>query len=84
MNPARTRFPRHATPPSYAGTDSDPAPGWSRIAPQTGVAVELEPGDRLTVLDPLGEQVSDKVAALADWIELNLPQVLAQREERAA
>lgn len=32
----------------------------------------------------LGEQVSDKVAALADWIELNLPQVLAQRDERAA
>ena len=35
-------------------------------------------------LAPLGEQVSDKVAALADWIELNLPQVLALREERAA
>ena len=35
-------------------------------------------------LTQLGEQVSDKVAALADWIELNLPQVLAQREERAA
>ncbi|HEM6743610.1 TPA: winged helix-turn-helix transcriptional regulator [Citrobacter farmeri] len=35
-------------------------------------------------LTPLGELVSDKVAALADWIELNLPQVLAQREERAA
>ena len=32
-------------------------------------------------LTQLGEQVSDKVAALADWIELNLPQVLAQREE---
>lgn len=31
-------------------------------------------------LTPLGEQVSDKVAALADWIELNLPQVLAQRD----
>lgn len=31
-------------------------------------------------LTPLGEQVSDKVAALADWIELNLSQVLAQRE----
>lgn len=30
-------------------------------------------------LTPLGEQVSDKVAALADWIELNLPQVLAQQ-----
>nr|WP_318383250.1 helix-turn-helix domain-containing protein [uncultured Enterobacter sp.] len=35
-------------------------------------------------LTPLGEQVSEKVAELADWIELNLPQVLAQREERAA
>ncbi|MGO0675139.1 winged helix-turn-helix transcriptional regulator [Citrobacter werkmanii] len=35
-------------------------------------------------LTPLGEQVSDKVAALVDWIELNLPQVLAQRDERAA
>ncbi|WP_193146049.1 winged helix-turn-helix transcriptional regulator [Citrobacter europaeus] len=35
-------------------------------------------------LTPLGELVSDKVAALADWIELNLPQVLAQRDERAA
>ncbi len=35
-------------------------------------------------LTPLGEQVSDEVAALADWIELNLPQVLALREERAA
>lgn len=35
-------------------------------------------------LTPLGEQVSDKVAALADWIELNLPQILAQRDERAA
>jgi len=35
-------------------------------------------------LTPLGEQVSDKVAALTDWIELNLPQVLAQRDERAA
>ncbi len=28
-------------------------------------------------LTPLGEQVSEKVAALADWIELNLPEVLA-------
>lgn len=35
-------------------------------------------------LTTLGEQVSEKVAALADWIELNLPQVLAQRKERAA
>lgn len=29
-----------------------------------------------------GEQVSEKVMALADWIELNLPQVLANREQR--
>ncbi|EHC3891980.1 helix-turn-helix transcriptional regulator [Escherichia coli] len=28
--------------------------------------------------------VSEKVAALADWIELNLPEVLAVRDERAA
>ena len=33
-------------------------------------------------LTPLGEQISDKVAALADWIELNLPEVLATRGER--
>ena len=35
-------------------------------------------------LTPLGEQVSEKVADLADWIELNLPEVLAVRDERAA
>jgi len=35
-------------------------------------------------LTPLGEEVSEKVAALADWIELNLPEVLARRDERAA
>lgn len=35
-------------------------------------------------LTALGEQVSEKVAALADWIELNLPEVLATRDERAA
>ena len=32
-------------------------------------------------LTPLGEQVSEKVAALADWIELNLPAVLANHGE---
>lgn len=35
-------------------------------------------------LTPLGEEVSERVAALADWIELNLPEVLARRDERAA
>ncbi|HCQ09068.1 winged helix-turn-helix transcriptional regulator [Leclercia adecarboxylata] len=35
-------------------------------------------------LTPLGEAVSEKVAALADWIELNLPQVMSHRNEHAA
>lgn len=33
-------------------------------------------------LTPLGEQVSEKVADLADWIEVNLGEILAWREER--
>ena len=35
-------------------------------------------------LTPLGEDVSEKVAALADWIEVNLPQVMASRQGRDA
>lgn len=35
-------------------------------------------------LTPLGEQVSEKVAALADWIELNLPVILANHEQDVA
>ncbi|WP_437178383.1 winged helix-turn-helix transcriptional regulator [Buttiauxella gaviniae] len=35
-------------------------------------------------LTPLGEEVSEKVAALADWIEGNLPKVMASRNERDA
>ncbi len=35
-------------------------------------------------LTPLGEQVSEKVAALADWIELNVPQVLAHHAQQVA
>lgn len=59
MNPARTRYPRTGEAPPYEGGFDGPADGWQRIAPQTGVAVELAPGDRLTLLDPCGEQVSD-------------------------
>ncbi len=33
-------------------------------------------------LTPLGLQISVKVADLADWIELNLPEVMASRELR--
>lgn len=35
-------------------------------------------------LTPLGHEVSEKVASLADWIEVNLPQVMASRNERDA
>ncbi|MEL4013075.1 helix-turn-helix domain-containing protein [Dryocola clanedunensis] len=34
-------------------------------------------------LTPLGGEVAEKVAALADWIEGNLPQVMASRERDA-
>lgn len=32
-------------------------------------------------LTPLGFEVAEKVEALADWIEINLPQVVASRTE---
>jgi DNA-binding HxlR family transcriptional regulator len=32
-------------------------------------------------LTPLGEEVAERVAALADWIETNLPRVLELRRE---
>lgn len=35
-------------------------------------------------LTPLGYEVSEKVALLADWIELNLPRVMAARSRPAA
>jgi uncharacterized protein YcgI (DUF1989 family) len=37
-----------------------------RIEPRTGVAVTLAKGDHLTVIDPLGGQVSDMLAIAAD------------------
>ena len=66
MNPARTRFATLPTASPYAGGPDHPAPGWTRIPPQSGTAVELAPGDRLTLLDPLGEQVSDLYLVAAD------------------
>ena len=66
MNPARRRFPRQGEPPAYDGSDDHPEAGWTRVAPQTGIAVRLDPGDRLTVLDPCGEQVSDLYIVAAD------------------
>ncbi|ATF94360.1 Uncharacterized HTH-type transcriptional regulator yybR [Cedecea neteri] len=35
-------------------------------------------------LTPMGHEIADKVAALADWIEENLPQVMASRDKRDA
>lgn len=35
-------------------------------------------------LTPMGIEVSEKVAALADWIEVNTPKVMANRDDRAA
>jgi uncharacterized protein len=66
VNPARTRFPRSEEAPAYEGSADRQAPGWQRIPAQTGVAVELATGDRLTVLDPCGEQVSDLYLVAAD------------------
>ena len=66
MNPARTRFPRAGEPDRYGGSAEAPADGWSRIAPQRGAAVVLAPGDRLTLLDPCGEQVSDLYLVATD------------------
>lgn len=38
----------------------------NRIEPRTGVAFKLAKGDRLTVIDPLGGQVSDMLAIAAE------------------
>ena len=33
-------------------------------------------------LTPLGNEVAEKVEALADWIEINLPKVMASRKQQ--
>lgn len=44
---------------------------WNRIAPQSGVAFEMKAGERLEVVDPSGEQVSDLFcASLKDVAEV--------------
>ena len=40
----------------------NPTPGLRRLAPRTGTGFMLQRGQRLRVVDPLGEQVSDLVA----------------------
>lgn len=39
---------------------------FTRIPPSSGVAFELDAGDRLEVVDPLGEQVSDMICFVRD------------------
>ncbi len=34
------------------------------------------------LLTPMGEQISEKVEALADWIEVNLASILQEREKK--
>jgi uncharacterized protein YcgI (DUF1989 family) len=53
-------------PPASGGSKHRPAPGWTRLPARGGAAVDLRPGDRLTVLDPCGEQVSDLYLVAAD------------------
>ncbi|EKL3977660.1 winged helix-turn-helix transcriptional regulator [Morganella morganii] len=43
----------------------------------------LPPHVEYTLTDS-GEQISEKVAILADWIEINLPDILAQKEDKTA
>ena len=53
----------------YPGDGDGPAPGWTRIPPQSGLLVELAPGQVLEVVDPLGEQVSDLYPVSAEDVE---------------
>lgn len=67
MNPARTRHQARLTRTQpYPGDAERPADGYTRIAPQHGAAVVLAEGDELTIVDPLGEQVSDLYPVLRD------------------
>lgn len=60
----RTPTPDPAVP--YAGGEDGPAPGFTRLAPQTGSGLTLPAGSTLTIVDPCGEQVSDLFFFAAD------------------
>jgi uncharacterized protein YcgI (DUF1989 family) len=64
-----TRRPRTPSPdprPPYDGGTDAPAPGFARLAPQTGTGLLLAAGETLTLVDPCGEQVSDLFCFAAD------------------
>jgi len=59
VNPASARYRDLDARLGVSGTAQAPAPGWTRIPAQTGTLVRLDPGDRLALQDPCGEQVAD-------------------------
>lgn len=44
---------------AYPGNSNAPAPGWTRLPPQTGLLVAVPAGAVLQLVDPCGEQVAD-------------------------
>lgn len=60
----RTPTPDPVVP--YPGGEDAPAPGFTRLAPQTGSGLTLPAGSTLTIVDPCGEQVSDLFFFAAD------------------
>lgn len=66
-DPRRPATPRATTAAQpYAGGPEEPAPGWTRLPPQTGLLVRVPAGAVLTIVDPCGEQVADLYLARAD------------------
>lgn len=51
---------------AYPGDSDAPAPGWTRLPPQTGLMVAVPAGAVLQIVDPCGEQVAD-LYLVADW-----------------
>lgn len=48
------------------------------------IAYDVAPPHVEYRLTPLGREVGEQVVGLADWLELNLSRILAQREKSAA
>lgn len=50
---------------AYDGGPEAPAPGWTRLPPQTGLMVSVPAGAVLQIVDPCGQQVADLYLATA-------------------
>ena len=66
VNPARRRFPRHGEPLGTRGSHDRPVRAGPGSLPRPAPTCGSDPGDRLTVLDPCGEQVSDLYLVAVD------------------